>query len=131
MNLLSRLTIAWAVLFAIVHFYWAAGGSAGTNGEPTEELGAQLYIGVIALVGLASGAIAYGLARDPGRRLLVRLARLGGAALLLGVAVGTTRWIAEGGLDGDGAAGVVTTLYFLVGGALFLTLSRPARVSSC
>ncbi len=95
MNLLSRLTIAWAVLFAIVHFYWAAGGSAGMNGEPAEELGAQLYIGVIALVGLASGVIAYGLSRDPGRRLLVRLARLGGAALLLGVAVGTARWIAD------------------------------------
>ena len=131
MNLLSRLTIAWAVLFAIVHFYWAAGGSAGMNGEPAEELGAQLYIGVIALVGLASGVIAYGLSRDPGRRLLVRLARLGGAALLLGVAVGTARWIADAGLGGDGAAGVVTTLYFLVGGALFLTLSRTARVSSC
>jgi hypothetical protein len=36
MNLLSRLTIAWAVLFAIVHFYWAAGGSAGMNGEPAD-----------------------------------------------------------------------------------------------
>jgi hypothetical protein len=25
---LARLSVAWGVLFAIVHFHWAAGGSA-------------------------------------------------------------------------------------------------------
>jgi hypothetical protein len=131
MNLMTRLTIAWAVLFAIVHGYWAAGGEAGMNGEPADSLGAQLYIGVIALIGLAGAGVAYGLWREPGRRALVRITRLGGAALLLGVAVGTTRWIADGGVGSDGAAGVITTLYFLAGGALFVRLSRPARVSPC
>lgn len=131
MNLTTRLTIAWAVLFAIVHGYWAAGGTAGMNGEPADELGAQLYIGVIALIGLAGAGVAYGLWRGPCRRSLVRIARLGGAALLLGVVVGTARWIADGSLDGDGAAGVITTLYFLAGGALFMRLSQTTRVSPC
>ena len=120
---LGHLTAAWGVLFAIVHVYWAAGGAAGMNGEPADTLGAQLYIAFIAVLGLAGAGVAFGLARGP-RPALTLLARIGGAALLLGVAVGTGRWLSQWSLEGDGAAGVVTTLYFLFGGVMFLKLSR-------
>jgi hypothetical protein len=121
--ILARVTVAWALIFAVVHVYWAAGGSAGMNGEPADTLGAQLYIGFIAALGLAGGAVAHGLAHGSRRRrALAMLARAGGLALLLGVAVGTGRWLAGGSLDGDGAAGVTTTLYFLLGGVLFSAL---------
>jgi hypothetical protein len=120
---LAHLTAAWGLLFAAVHAYWAAGGAAGMNGDPADTFGAQLYIGVIALIGLASAGVALGLAQRP-HRTLTRLARIGGTALLLGVAFGTARWCVNWSLEGDGAAGVVTTLYFLLGGVLFLTLAR-------
>jgi hypothetical protein len=127
---LARLTGAWGLLFAVVHAYWAAGGTTGMNGDPADTLGAQLYIGVIALVGLASAGIALGLAHRPHHATLTRLARAGGAALLLGVAFGTGRWAVNWSLDGDGAAGVVITLYFLLGGVLFLALARESAVRS-
>ena len=120
---LGHLTAAWGPLFAVVHAYWAAGGAAGMNGEPADTPAAQLYIAFIAVLGLAGAGVALGLARRP-RPAFTRLAWIGGAALLLGVAVGTGRWLAQWSLEGDGAAGVVTTLYFLVGGVLFLRLSR-------
>ena len=123
---LAHLTAAWGVLFALVHAYWAGGGAAGMNGDPADTLGPQLYIGFIALIGLASAGVALGLAQRPDRTL-TRLARVGGAALLLGVAVGTGRWWVNWSLEGDGAAGVVTTLYFLLGGILFLALARSGR----
>ena len=123
---LAHLTAAWGILFALVHAYWAAGGPVGMHGDPADTLGVQLYIGLITLIGLASAGVALGLARRP-RRALVRLARIGGAALLLGVAVGAGRWWVHWSLDGDGVAGVVTTLYFLLGGILFLALARSGR----
>ena len=118
---LGQATVTWGVLFAVVHAYWAAGGAAGMNGEPADTAAAQAYIAFIALLGLAGAGVAYRLVRER-RRVLTLLARAGAAALLLGVAVGTLRWAVEGGLDDDGAAGVVTTLYFLVGGVLFAML---------
>ena len=111
-------TAAWGVVFALVHFYWAAA-------EP--RLAAGIYIAFVAVLGLAGAAVAYGLAREPDRRLLL-LARLGAGALLLGVVVGVARWIADGSLDGDGAEGVIITAYFLLGGVLYAQLGlRSAR----
>ena len=84
-------TVVWGVVFAIVHVYWAAA-------EPS--LAAGLYIAFIAILGLAGAAVAYGfLAGHRDGRLLL-LARLGAAALLLGVVFGTARWIADGSLGG-------------------------------
>jgi hypothetical protein len=118
---MTRITTAWSIVFAIVHFYWAAGGTLGMTGEPADELGEQLYIAFIAVIGLAAAVVAH-----RGHR---RLARIGGAALLVGVAAGTARWLADGSLGDDGAGGVVITLYFLLGGVLFAMLSRrPANV---
>lgn len=54
------------------------------------------------------------------------LARVGGAVLLLGVAVGVLRWLADGGLGDDGVGGVVITAYFFLGAVLFSLLGwRP------
>jgi hypothetical protein len=124
-SLTARITVFWAVVFALVHAYWAAGGAAGMN-EPADTPGAQGYIAFIALLGLLGGAVAHGLL--PGarglieRRRLVLLARVGGGALLVGVVVGVSRWLVDGSLDGDGAVGVVTTVYFLLGGVMFSVL---------
>jgi hypothetical protein len=119
---LAQLTAVWGVIFAVVHAYWAAGGETGMNGDPADTLGAQGYIAFIAVLGLAGAAVARGLAHGSRRPALILLARAGGAALLLGVVTGTGRWLADWSLDGDGAAGIVITLYFLLGGLLFSTL---------
>jgi hypothetical protein len=124
MQRLNQITIAWSALFALVHFYWAAGGGAGMNGEPADTAGAQLYIGFIAVLGLLGGGVAYWLHGRPSDPRLILLARAGGAALLAGVVVGVARWLSDGGIGDDGAAGVITTLYFLAGGVLFSAISR-------
>ena len=51
---LSHLTAAWGVIFALVHAYWAAGGPIGMDGDPADGLAVQLYVGFIALIGLAT-----------------------------------------------------------------------------
>ncbi|HWM12533.1 MAG TPA: hypothetical protein VNO82_24445 [Solirubrobacteraceae bacterium] len=122
-------TVTWGVLFAVIHAYWAAGGAAGMGGEPADTAGVQAYIAFIALLGLGGAAVAHRVVRDR-RRALVLLARAGGVALLLGVVFGTGRWLADGGLGDDGAAGAVITAYFLLGGLLFAALGWPQAVSS-
>jgi hypothetical protein len=122
---LAHLTAAWGILFAVLHAYWAAGGEAGMHGEPADTPGAQAYIGFIALVGLLGAGVARAAVDHP-HPAFTRLARLGGAALLLGVAIGTGRWLAHWSLGGDGAAGVAITLYFLLGGILFSVLAARA-----
>jgi len=122
----AQLTTVWGVIFAVVHAYWAAGGAVGTNGDPADTPGAQSYIAFIAAVGLAGAAVAGGLARGSRRRTLIMLSRAGGAALLLGVVFGAGRWLADWSLHGDGATGIVITLYFLLGGLLFSALGWRA-----
>ena len=129
-TLMARTAVVWALVFAVVHAYWAAGGAAWMNGEPADTPAAQGYIAFITLLGLLGAAVAHGLvpaSRSPlGRRSLVLLARAGGVALLAGVVIGASRWLVDGSLNGDGASGVITTVYFLVGGLLF-TLVGWAR----
>jgi hypothetical protein len=122
---LGAVAAAWGIVFAGFHFYWAAGGTLAHD-PGGQSLADSLYIGFIALLGLAGAAVALG-AFQPwgirmGRHRLRLLARLGGALLILGVVVGVGRWIAEGSLGGDAADGVVITAYFLLGGMLFSTL---------
>jgi hypothetical protein len=123
---LGFVTAAWGLVFAIVHAYWAAGGEVGMNGDAADTLAAQLYIGFIAALGLTGTTVGIGLsaAGNPPavQRALELLARAGGAALLIGVAAGAVRWLADGSLGGDGAEGVAITLYFLLGGILFSVL---------
>jgi hypothetical protein len=124
--LVARLTVAWGVLFAVVHFYWAAGGGTAMDNAGVTDAAARAYIGFIAAIGLVSAAVAHGLAHDwgarLGRRRLTLLARAGGAVLLLGVLGGVGRWLGDGGIGNDGVDGVVITAYFLLGGVLFTTL---------
>lgn len=129
-------TSIWGVVFAVVHFYWAAGGSAGTDGGAGPSLAAALYIAFVAVLGLLGAVVAYGLSQPRGerrrRRRLALLARIGGVALLAGVAVGVGKWIATASIGADGADGVVITAYFLIGGLLFSTLGwwhEPARLA--
>jgi hypothetical protein len=121
---LGIVTAVWGIVFAGFHFYWAAGGGAAYEGTPS--LGESLYIAFIAVLGLAGAAVAHGLYQPwgtrVGRRALRRLARFGGVILLLGVAFGVGRWIADGSLGDDGASGVAITGYFLLGGLLFSAL---------
>ena len=126
---IAHVTVAWGVLFTIVHAYWAAGGELGMGGEPADTAAAQAYIGFVAALGLAGAAVAAGFARTAvRRRRLVALARAGGIALGLGVLFGTASWVGDGGLGGDGAGGVVITLYFLLGSVLFCRLGWGAPV---
>lgn len=117
--LLAHLTVAWGLLFALVHFYWAVEGAGSGADTPA----AQAYIAFIAVLGLLGSAVAHGVAHDWGARLgsrrLTLLARSGGAVLLLGAAFGIGTWFADGSLNGDGTEGVAITAYFLLGGALF------------
>jgi hypothetical protein len=121
---LGVVTAVWGIVFAGFHFYWAAGGGAAYEGTPS--LGESLYIAFIAVLGLAGAAVAYGLYQPWGTRVggraLRMLARFGGVILLLGVAFGVGRWIADGSLGDDGANGVAITAYFLLGGLLFSAL---------
>jgi len=110
---LARITVAWGIVFALVHFWWAAT-------EP--QLAAGLYIAFIAVLGLAGAVVAH--------RRNRRLALLGAAALLLGVLVGVGRWLADGSLGDDGAEGVIITAYFLLGGVLYARLGIAGRGAS-
>jgi hypothetical protein len=129
---LGAVTALWGIVFAAFHFYWAAGGTLAHD-PGGQSLADSLYIGFIAVLGLAGTAVAHGLYQPwgahIGRDRLRLLARIGGTLLALGVAAGVGRWIADGSLGDDGADGVVITAYFLVGGALFLALGWFGDVS--
>ena len=81
---MRKITIAWRVSSS--PSYWAT---------IADGLGAQLYIAFIAVIGVASAIVAY--------RHHLRLAQIGGAALLLGVAVGRARLTAGDDLVLDGS----------------------------
>jgi hypothetical protein len=129
---LGAITAVWGIVFAGFHFYWAGGGTLAHD-PSSQGLAESLYIGFIALLGLAGAAVALGLYQPwgtrVGRRRLRTVARLGGIVLLLGVAVGVGRWIAEGSIGDDGPDGVVITAYFLLGGVLFSALGWRGSVS--
>jgi hypothetical protein len=112
---IARMTTAWGLVFAVAHFYWAVGA---------DTLAAGLYIGFIAVLGLVGAAVAR--LHEHGLHFTF-LTRAGGIALLLGVAIGTGRWLAAGSLQGDGAEGIAITAYFLVGGILFTLLGWGER----
>ena len=128
---LSAVTTVWCMAFALVHFYWAAGGEAGTRDGAASSLGMSFYIALIAVLGLAGAGLARGLCQPWGarfgRRRLRAVARLGTGMLLLGVAIGVGRWITAGGIGDDGVPGVIITGYFLLGGGLFAALSRASK----
>jgi hypothetical protein len=85
----------WGGVFAAVHFYWAAGGTALNNGGPADG-GASAYVAFIAVLGVIGGLVGVAIARAATRRIprrpLLLLTRVGAALLLLGVAIARSGW---------------------------------------
>jgi hypothetical protein len=57
----ARLTVAWGVLFAVVHFYWAAGGSAAMDDGGASDAAEQASIAFGAFL----AGVGLTLAEDP------------------------------------------------------------------
>lgn len=128
---LSDSATCWGVVFAAVHVYWALAGADAVGVEGPRGIGASIYIGFIALLGLAAAITAFGIghpSRVPLERSVLRtLARAAGIVLLAGVAIGVARWIAAGAIGADEVSDVAITAYFAIGGALFVSLGWPDR----
>jgi hypothetical protein len=127
--------VAWAAIFAAVHFYWAAGGTAVSTGAAGGAAGGWVaaYIAFIAVLGIAGGAVGLAIARDGAprvpRRVLLFLARAGATLLLIGVGIAAMRAAAgtDEGWTESPAATAAITLYFLAGGLLYALAARAMR----
>ena len=120
---------AWGGVFAAVHFYRAAGGTALNNGGPVDG-GAAAYIAFIAVLGgLVGLAIARAATRRIPRRPLLLLTRVGATLLLFGVAIAAIRLAA--GTDDSWTehpmSTAAITLYFLAGGVLYALAARAVQ----
>jgi hypothetical protein len=130
---------------AAISLYWTLGGTAllDTVGGALEELARERSAGAVALgtatvaAKLAAGALALALTR-PVRRLLARLATVGGVTLALygGVLVAAGALVLAGAVEPDGETDeyalrwhvFVWDLWFLVWGvALALAARRAVR----
>lgn len=140
---------AWAVVFAGMSFYWAAGGTAGieTIGGEIErqtrerepDFVATLW--VTAALKLVAAAVALGLVQPWGARLgrvLVPLAGIGGALLVLYEGAElvqhllmATGAIGRGGLDDTAVYGhlLFWDPWWILGGALFALAAWEVRRS--
>ena len=124
--------VAWGGVFAAVHFYWAAGGTALNNGGPVDG-GAAAYIAFIAVLGVIGGLVGLAIARAATRRIprrpLLLLTRVGATLLLFGVATAVIR-LAAGTDDSwteDPMSTAAITLYFLAGGVLYAPAARAVQ----
>ena len=120
---------AWSVVFLIPHLYWAAGGTAGLDGQPVDGALAVVNYAAIALTALAA-ALALALVRPWGtslpRRLLVAGAWTAGVLLSLRGGVGLVQdlVVAVGGDDDVPTLVLVFEPLFLLGGILFGLAAR-------
>ncbi|WP_299952516.1 DUF3995 domain-containing protein [uncultured Modestobacter sp.] len=132
----------WAVAFAVLHVFWALGGSVGLASSAGDRLAAERpgwfvaggLWGVAVLLLVAAG-LAVALARARRRRLLV----LAGAAvglLLLLRGVGIEVLLLSGAYDGNAAMSdaqrhwslVLWNPWFVLGGLAFLLAARRSTV---
>jgi len=128
---------AWGGIFAAVHFYWAAGGTAASAGPATEAADGWVaaYIAFIALLGIAGGTVGLAIARNGvlgvPRRVLFLLTRTGATVLLIGVGIAAIRVAAgtDEGWQESPTATAAITVYFLVGGLLYALAARALRRS--
>ena len=67
---------AWSVTFLVPHVYWAAGGTAGLDGEPVDGVLAAVNAAAIVL-SVASAALALALVQRWGGSLLRRVLSIG------------------------------------------------------
>ena len=135
----------WAAAFAVLHLYWALGGTVGLAGSAgrrlAEERPIEFVLGGlygVALLLLAAAGLAVLLARRPRpprwRRLLPVLGAGVGAVLALRAVVVHVLLLADPGYGGGAitAAQRTWTLWvwnpwFLLGGALFGLAGMAAR----
>ena len=141
----GRLAAAWALLFALLHVFWALGGSwllASSAGSTLAEDRPMWFVVLglwgVAVVLLAGAALGLALARSraSGRatRLGAFLGCLTGACLLLrGVAVEVVLRTGAGGVaDNVGEAHTRMSLllwnpWFVLGGLLFVVAGVQSR----
>ncbi|WP_246626452.1 DUF3995 domain-containing protein [Modestobacter italicus] len=134
----------WAAAFAVLHVFWALGGSVGLASSAGDRLAAERpgwfvaggLWGVAALLLIAAG-LAVALARGRRRRLLV----LAGAAiglLLLLRGLGIEMLLLAGAYAGNAAMSdaqrhwslVLWNPWFLLGGMAFLLAARSTARST-
>ncbi|MGQ0575064.1 MAG: DUF3995 domain-containing protein [Pseudonocardia sp.] len=139
----SLLVVAWSVVFAAPHVYWAAGGRGGL-GDSSAAADAALatpwfaaYNLVVTVLALAAALVASGLARGrfgPGaRRWFALVAAAGAVALLARGALGVGLLLAgvPTGTASPGTAPVLVAIepWFLVGALAFGGLARSLRLA--
>ena len=123
---------AWGGVFAAVHFYWAAGGTA-LSFSGSLDAGSAAYIAFIAVLGVIGGLVGVAIARAATRRIprrpLLLLTRVGATLLLFGVAIAAIRLAA--GTDNSWtehpSSTAAITLYFLAGGVLYARAARAVQ----
>ena len=126
---------AWSVAFAVPHVYWAAGGTAGLEGEAIGGALATINYAAIALSGIAA-ALALALAGRWGRSLPRPVLATGawGACVVLslrGIAGLIQDLVVLLGESEDEVSTLVLVFepLFLVGGILFGLAARQSRRS--
>lgn len=137
----GRAAASWAGLFALVHLYWALGGSVGLAESAGRTLAQERPLGFV-LTGLYGVALALAVAaalgllltRDRSPRLLPLCGFTVSAVLLLRAGVVEALLLTDAGYGGGdiGAAQrfwslVLWNPWFLVGGVLFGFAAAGAR----
>lgn len=146
----GRAACAWAVIFALMSLYWAAGGTVGgeTLGDEIDRLArerdasfvAQLWVAFALKAGAA--ALAFALNEPQGmalpRRLLLVLGWVTGAAIIYAVANFVQHALmATGAINTPEALGTNAVSwhlalwdpFWLIGGLLFLVATRAFQKS--
>ncbi len=126
---------AWAMGFAVVHLYWAAGGRAGVPAG-AGAIGARpwfLAYDLVAAAALAAAAVT-GVALAAGwggagrRRWLRRAAVAGALVALLRGGVGVVQDVVLAVTDGPGpGVGAIYDVWFAAAGVLFLPAALRLR----
>jgi hypothetical protein len=148
----GRAACAWAVIFASLSLYWAAGGLAGgeTLGVEIDRLAHERDASFVAelwaafALKLVAAALALALSEPWGRRLPRRLLLVLGGATGAGITIYAVANFVQHALMATGAIGTPAALgthavrwhlalwdpFWLVGGLLFLAATRAYQRSA-
>lgn len=121
---------AWSAVFIVPHVYWAAGGTAGLEGEPVEGALAAINYAAIVL-SVVAAALALALVRPWGAAVPRRLLLLGAwgacAVLSLRGGAGLIQALATAFVGSDQDVPTLILIFeplFLLGGILFGLAAR-------